>query len=112
MDMRTGKIREIPPGIAKEFEMLFVKGADPAKELKGMSPPARETAVTGYILARRPDPNCPICKGVGHLGHDKRGNVMPCPCVGATYKGKKIGRNEPCPCGSGKKYKYCCWKEV
>ncbi|MCG2678242.1 preprotein translocase subunit SecA [bacterium] len=24
--------------------------------------------------------------------------------------GKKIGRNEPCPCGSGKKYKYCCGK--
>jgi hypothetical protein len=23
-------------------------------------------------------------------------------------KGKKIGRNEPCPCGSGKKYKKCC----
>ena len=21
---------------------------------------------------------------------------------------KKIGRNSPCPCGSGKKYKYCC----
>ena len=20
----------------------------------------------------------------------------------------KIGRNEPCPCNSGKKYKYCC----
>ncbi|HCS75454.1 MAG TPA: hypothetical protein DIW17_16465 [Clostridiales bacterium] len=20
----------------------------------------------------------------------------------------KIGRNEPCPCGSGKKYKKCC----
>lgn len=23
-------------------------------------------------------------------------------------KGKKIGRNDPCGCGSGKKYKYCC----
>ena len=23
---------------------------------------------------------------------------------------KKIGRNEPCPCGSGKKYKNCCGK--
>ena len=23
-------------------------------------------------------------------------------------KGKKIGRNDPCPCGSGKKYKQCC----
>ncbi len=22
--------------------------------------------------------------------------------------GKKIGRNNPCPCGSGKKYKHCC----
>lgn len=23
-------------------------------------------------------------------------------------EGAKIGRNEPCPCGSGKKYKKCC----
>ena len=23
-------------------------------------------------------------------------------------KGKKVGRNDPCPCGSGKKYKQCC----
>lgn len=21
---------------------------------------------------------------------------------------KKIGKNDPCPCGSGKKYKHCC----
>lgn len=25
-------------------------------------------------------------------------------------KEKKIGRNDPCPCGSGKKYKHCCGK--
>ncbi len=25
-------------------------------------------------------------------------------------KAEKIGRNEPCPCGSGKKYKQCCGK--
>lgn len=24
----------------------------------------------------------------------------------------KVGRNEPCPCGSGKKYKKCCGKNV
>ena len=23
-------------------------------------------------------------------------------------KGQKVGRNDPCPCGSGKKYKHCC----
>lgn len=27
---------------------------------------------------------------------------------GTIVKGKKVGRNDPCPCGSGKKYKYCC----
>ena len=27
---------------------------------------------------------------------------------GTVIVGKKIGRNEPCPCGSGKKYKHCC----
>ena len=26
-------------------------------------------------------------------------------------KGEKVGRNDPCPCGSGKKYKNCCGKE-
>ena len=28
--------------------------------------------------------------------------------VKTTRKVEKIGRNEPCPCGSGKKYKNCC----
>jgi uncharacterized protein len=22
---------------------------------------------------------------------------------------EKVGRNDPCPCGSGKKHKNCCW---
>lgn len=26
----------------------------------------------------------------------------------AKVSGKKVGRNDPCPCGSGKKYKHCC----
>ena len=29
---------------------------------------------------------------------------------GTVVKGPKIGRNDPCPCGSGKKYKHCCGK--
>jgi len=30
--------------------------------------------------------------------------------VGSIVSGqKKVGRNEPCPCGSGKKYKKCCY---
>ncbi len=26
----------------------------------------------------------------------------------STLPGKTVGRNDPCPCGSGKKYKHCC----
>ena len=27
---------------------------------------------------------------------------------GTVIVGKKVGRNDPCPCGSGRKYKQCC----
>jgi uncharacterized protein len=26
----------------------------------------------------------------------------------APFRGTKVGRNDPCPCGSGRKYKRCC----
>ena len=30
----------------------------------------------------------------------------------AKTQGKLVGRNDPCPCGSGKKYKQCCgWQD-
>ena len=28
-----------------------------------------------------------------------------------VHDGPRIGRNDPCPCGSGKKYKKCCGKD-
>jgi preprotein translocase subunit SecA len=27
------------------------------------------------------------------------------------YRGQRVGRNDPCPCGSGKKYKNCCLRK-
>ena len=36
---------------------------------------------------------------------ESRGNV-------SLKKSDKVGRNDPCPCGSGKKYKNCCGKNV
>ncbi len=32
------------------------------------------------------------------------------PYATVQREGPKIGRNDPCPCGSGKKYKKCCGK--
>ena len=31
---------------------------------------------------------------------------------GTIRKPKKVGRNDPCPCGSGLKYKKCCGKNA
>lgn len=27
-------------------------------------------------------------------------------------RGERVGRNDPCPCGSGKKYKNCCMRKT
>ena len=42
---------------------------------------------------------------VFHPAHDEGEEEEP---VTAPAKSEKVGRNDPCPCGSGKKYKKCC----
>jgi preprotein translocase subunit SecA len=37
-----------------------------------------------------------------------RGGNQPPEAKTVKREGKKVGRNDPCPCGSGKKYKKCC----
>ncbi|WP_411675775.1 preprotein translocase subunit SecA [Caproicibacter sp.] len=44
-----------------------------------------------------------VAKPTGAAGADTAGQSHT-----PMHKGKKPGRNDPCPCGSGKKYKKCC----
>lgn len=45
------------------------------------------------------------------LAAQNAGRAASAPRKAAPVKaGPKIGRNDPCPCGSGKKYKNCCGK--
>jgi preprotein translocase subunit SecA len=44
---------------------------------------------------------------IEHRGGEVGGNGDGKP-ITVRREGRKIGRNEPCPCGSGKKYKRCC----
>ena len=50
-------------------------------------------------------PGSPAGAGTGNRG---RGGAPEKAQVKRTIP--KVGRNDPCPCGSGKKYKYCCGK--
>ena len=56
------------------------------------------------LVRRRPDEISRKKKRDMHLSHGDAGDKP----VTVRRKGKKIGRNDPCPCGSGKKYKKCC----
>ncbi|HJR11732.1 MAG TPA: SEC-C metal-binding domain-containing protein, partial [Rhodanobacteraceae bacterium] len=49
-----------------------------------------------------------------HAGYDEAlagpaddGDVAVAPPPPFTRASEKVGRNDPCPCGSGKKYKHC-----
>ncbi|MBO8153431.1 preprotein translocase subunit SecA [Thermovirga sp.] len=46
----------------------------------------------------------PTQRKAQELGGAQTGKSQP------IRKGPKVGRNDPCPCGSGKKYKHCCGK--
>jgi preprotein translocase subunit SecA len=58
-----------------------------------------DVAHTIYHIVKREAPQRPPAPVQAQAGAGKQK-----PKVG----GKKVGRNDPCPCGSGKKYKHCC----
>jgi preprotein translocase subunit SecA len=61
------------------------------------------------VGGRQPQPAAgadePVPAAVGAAGQASSGRDVRRPVVGG--KARKIGRNQPCPCGSGKKYKKC-----
>ncbi len=67
-----------------------------ASEREGASPRERRES-REFIL-----PFSPAAETVPHPGNVGEGPRQP------VRKGARIGRNDPCPCGSGKKYKHCC----
>ncbi len=62
--------------------------------------------VTLYLLKAEIRQNLEVkqIKGNANSGSEKMSKAR------TIKNGKKIGRNDPCPCGSGKKYKNCCGK--
>ena len=48
----------------------------------------------------------------GFAGGQQKKTVVKSRAAGTVIKdGAQIGRNDPCPCGSGKKYKNCCLRK-
>jgi preprotein translocase subunit SecA len=74
-----------------------------------------KTEITAYLFkiqAGKVEETVPKMDGrrpryIEHRGGGPAGNGDGKPAP-VRREGRKIGRNEPCPCGSGKKYKRCC----
>ncbi len=75
--------------VEKLFAIQIAKEQQEAKELK------MERKQT-FVMSRGE-----TAQGGGGKTEDGKG-------VTIRREGKKVGRNDPCPCGSGKKYKRCC----
>ena len=56
------------------------------------------------LMRERPEPVSRKKRRAMHMSHGGDGEAP----VTVRRKEKKVGRNDPCPCGSGKKYKKCC----
>ncbi|MEW6376586.1 MAG: preprotein translocase subunit SecA, partial [Thermodesulfobacteriota bacterium] len=73
-------------------EKLFAIQIAREQEVEEMQMPRKQT----FVLSRGE-----IAQSGGRETEDGKG-------VTVRREGKKVGRNDPCPCGSGKKYKKCC----
>ena len=59
-----------------------------------------------FLLAQAPDLIAQAVIDIAGYWQDR--NKPPPQGAIAVRTTPKIGRNDPCPCGSGKKYKKCC----
>ena len=65
--------------------------------------------------ARIPAGPSPRREHLGSAGEEQRaknGDELELVIPVARREAPKVGRNDPCPCGSGKKYKNCCGRQA
>ncbi|MCH5142974.1 MAG: preprotein translocase subunit SecA [Clostridiales bacterium] len=92
------------PGVAARAQEIMQKRLEEAQRTQnGMTPSAATTpsaASTGPVIGDAPLPP-------KDLMTNSEGKQLP-----KINAKTEVGRNDPCPCGSGKKYKNCCyWKD-
>jgi len=72
-------------------------------ELQHAAPPS---VISGDAVPVGPEAAAAAAAGPPQGGPFAQG-AAPEPVVPFVREGRKVGRNEPCPCGSGRKYKHC-----
>lgn len=116
------RLHELIPLVKQAFELGYVNESicgtwkDIEKDLSSMSPPFNKRKILSIF-----DLYDKILNTWYGYNNDKKEDFDKSDDIDADYADeadnepyirteKKTGRNDPCPCGSGKKYKKCCLK--
>jgi preprotein translocase subunit SecA len=86
------------------LEMLDRIKKDTVEKLFAVQMAKEERAVENVKLERKQT----FVMSRGEAAQGEGGKTESGKGVTVRREGKKVGRNDPCPCGSGKKYKRCC----
>lgn len=90
----------LPPALAPQLEAIALHGTEAGFDLlEAMTPEQQQSSVALIEPAVR-------ALHAHWLSQRHAGESTPGP--GPLSRGAKTGRNDPCPCGSGKKFKQCC----
>ncbi len=89
-------------------EIIFkVQHAAPAQRVKSVFASLPKRLVHDEVSSL--SKSAPAAERVGRgMAADAAPTAVPAAAEPVRHAGPKIGRNDPCPCGSGKKYKKCC----
>ena len=94
-------------GINREIASFLFKGMLPISEPQQVKAATQQhTSFKGLKESRNDNTSSPM-QGQGQQGESNE----PAKKQEPVRAGERIGRNDPCPCGSGKKYKQCHGKE-
>ena len=113
MEFRASTVQNVRRMIAQaEAAEARARAIHPDPSGGGMEPePAPEAAEAPQKPASRAEAISDTFASMMAEGTGRPPSAMPRPAMPPPAMAgarKKVGRNEPCPCGSGKKYKNCC----
>ena len=98
--------RVAPVGSAASNGVGADNGDGVAAAVSGNGASAVPAAARRRAASRMPE--SPMAAVNGGSGRGGSGTATATATAARTRAGRKIGRNSPCPCGSGRKYKRCC----
>jgi preprotein translocase subunit SecA len=99
--------------VTEEVFKVWIDEARLEQASRAVAPPAPRpeaaAAAPSSQAAGAPAPAGAAPRPAGALGSPLgAGRAQPMPTAGKPAAAAKVGRNDPCPCGSGKKFKRCC----